>query len=119
MPNDFILIKEIADNKERITHRRVYSEDEINMFNAEHTANVIHIMKLNEIVKKINAEKLEFREQCKNLIIKVQFGWTYEDIDALYIDDQKDGVRRYYRETGEFIEESKLRQKNGKLKSNM
>lgn len=98
-----------ADGMEEIRVRTDFSDSQISQFNSEHMKNAIKIGKIKDEIKDLNKEIKEITKTNKDLISKVILGFSDEEIKAYYIDNQFEGVREYYNETGVKVHSRKLR----------
>ena len=100
-------IAHIADGREEVVIRKVYTEEEMNFFNQEFVENSLKIEKIEEEIKQVKQPKIDIMKVNKDLLSKIKNGFEEETIDAFYIDELTD--RKYYDSEGNLVKERKLR----------
>jgi len=102
-------ISAIADGKEKITIIKDLSQDEVNKLNQVIANKCIEKAEKKAERKLINQEISIMDKELNEKIEERKQGFTTENYDAYYIDEQDLGERQYYNQSGKIIHTRKLK----------
>ncbi len=102
-------IKVMADGREAIHIRSSYTEEELMVLHHDNMMKQIELKNLNMQIKELQDKKKVLTRDISSNVDLVYNGFKDMHLDAYFIDDQYDGLRKFYDEDGNFLQNRRLR----------